>query len=56
LDAKTFSTENAVFTLTVNNPTTIDQQKQTVGICCDVAKALDCVSHKILQGIALLID
>lgn len=50
MDVKTFSTDNAVFTLTVNNLTTIDKQKQVGGVCCDVAKAFDCVSHIILQG------
>jgi len=33
LDVKKISTENAVFTLTGNNLTAIDQQKQIGGIC-----------------------
>jgi len=40
----------AVLTLTVNNLTTVDQQKQTGCICCDVTEVFDCVSHIILQG------
>jgi hypothetical protein len=50
MDVKKFCTENAVFTLTVNNLATIDQQKLIGCICCDVAEAFDCVSHIILQG------
>jgi len=49
MDVKKNSTENAVLTLTVNNLTTVDQQKQTGCVCCDVTEAFDCVSHIILQ-------
>jgi len=47
MDVKKFSTENAVFTLTVNL-TIVDKQKQIGGVCCDVAKVFDCVKHIIL--------
>lgn len=50
MDVKNVSTENSIFTLTVNNLTTVGQEKQIGGICCDVAKAFNCVSHIILQG------
>jgi len=49
MDVKTFSTENAVFILTVNNFTAIDQQKHIGGICCDVTKAFNCVRHKFFK-------
>ena len=42
---KKISTENAVFTLTVNNLTTVDKQKQIEGVCCDAAKAFDFKSY-----------
>jgi hypothetical protein len=45
---KGISIEKAIFTLTNNILNLINQRKQIGGILCDLAKAFDCVSHKIL--------
>jgi hypothetical protein len=47
---KGISIEKAVFTLTYNILTLINQQKQIGDIFCSLTKAFDCVSHKILLG------
>jgi hypothetical protein len=45
---KGISIEKAVFTLTDNILNAVNQQKQIGGALCDLTKAFDCVSHKLL--------
>jgi hypothetical protein len=40
--------ENAVFTLTDNILTSLNQQPQVGGVVCDLTKAFDCINHTIL--------
>lgn len=40
--------ENAVFTLTGNILTALNEQKQTAGIFCDLAEACDWINQNIL--------
>jgi hypothetical protein len=40
--------ENAIFTLTYNILTALNQRQQIEGIFCDLTKAFDCVNHTIL--------
>ena len=41
-------TENAVFSLTNNIITSLNQRQKVGGIFCDLTKAFDCVNHTIL--------
>jgi hypothetical protein len=45
---KGIATEDAAFKLTDSVLKSIDQEKHTGGIFCDLAKAFDCVNHEIL--------
>ena len=45
---KGISIENAIFTVTNNVLTELNQRHQVGGIFCDLTKAFDCVNHNIL--------
>jgi hypothetical protein len=47
---KGISIQKAIFTLTNNILTALNQRQQIGGIFCDLPKAFDCVNHKALLG------